>query len=111
MCNVLDVPRSTYYQSLNKTISNRERENNKLTKRIIKIHNDSDKRYGAPKIHHLLNEEGYLVSLKRVQRLMKKAKIRSITVKKIRPLPSKEKIVERENILDRDFSKIGRAHV
>src|SRR5690625_342275 len=104
MCDVLDVPRSTYYQSLNKTISNRERENNKLTKRIIEIHNDSDKRYGAPKIHHLLNEEGYLVSLKRVQRLMKKANIRSITVKKFRPTPSKEKIVERENILDRDFS-------
>ena len=104
MCNVLDVPRSTYYQSLNKTISNRERENNKLTKRIIEIHNDSNKRYGAPKIHHLLNEEGYLVSLKRVQRLMKKANIRSITVKKFRPTPSKEKIVERENIIDRDFS-------
>ena len=104
MCDVLDVPRSTYYQSLNKTISNRERENNKLTKRIIEIHNDSDKRYGAPKIHHLLNEEGYLVSLKRVQRLMKKENIRSITVKRFRPTPSKEKIVERENILDRDFS-------
>ena len=104
MCDVLDVPRSTYYQSLNKTTSNRERENNKLTKRIIEIHNDSDKRYGAPKIHHLLNEEGYKVSLKRVQRLMKKANIRSITVKKFRPTPSKEKVVERENILDRDFS-------
>src|SRR5690625_6926478 len=111
MCDVLDVPRSTYYQSLNKTISNLERENNKLTKRIIEIHNDSDKRYGAPKIHHLLNEEGYLVSLKRVQRLMKKENIQSINVKKFNPTPSKEKIVERENILDRDFSKIGRAHV
>src|SRR5699024_5155970 len=105
MCDVLDVPRSTYYQSLNKTTSNRERENNKLKKRIIEIHNDSDKRYGAPKIHHLLNEEGYKVSLKRVQRLMKKANIRSITVKKFRPTPSKEKVVERENILDSDFSK------
>ena len=44
------------------------------------------------------------VSIKRVQRLMKKANIRSITVKKFRPTPGKEKIVERENILDRDFS-------
>lgn len=104
MCDVLDIPKSTYYQSLNKTISNRERENNKLMKRIIKIHNESDKRYGAPKIHHLLNKEGLQVSLKRVQRLMKKANIRSITVKKFRPTSSKEKIVERENILDRDFS-------
>src|SRR5690625_6633923 len=104
MCDVLDVPRSSYDQSLNNTISNRERENNKLTERIIEIHNNSDKRYGAPKIHHLLNEEGYQVSLKRVQRLMKKANIRSTTVKKFRPTSSKEKVVERENILQRDFS-------
>src|SRR5690625_2633640 len=104
MCDVLEVPRSSYYQSLNKTISNRERENNELTKRIIEIHNDSNKRYGAPKIHHLLTVEGYQVSLKRVQRLMKKANIRSITVKKFSPTPSQEKVVERENILERDFS-------
>lgn len=47
--------------------------------------------------------KGFQVSLKRVQRLMKKANIRSITTKKFRPTPSKEKIVERENILKRDF--------
>lgn len=104
MCDVLDVPRSTYYKSLDKTISNRDQENHELTERIIEIHDESDKRYGAPKIHHLLNEEGYQVSLKRVQRLMRKANIRSITVKKFRPTPSKEKVVERENILQRDFS-------
>ena len=40
MCEVLEVPRSTYYQSLNKTISNRERENNELTKEIIEIHKE-----------------------------------------------------------------------
>lgn len=38
MCEILDVPRSTSYQSLNKTILNRERENNKLIQRIIIIH-------------------------------------------------------------------------
>jgi len=47
--------------------------------------------------------KGFQVSLKRVQRLMKKANIRSITTKKFRPTPSKEKIVEREIILERDF--------
>jgi len=35
---------------------------------------------------------------------MKKAGIRSITVKKFRPTPSKEKVVERDNLLQRDFS-------
>lgn len=38
-----------------------------------------------------------------MQRLMKKANIRSITTNKFRPTQSKEKVVERENILERDF--------
>ena len=54
MCEVLEVPRSTFYQSLNKTTSNRERENNELTKAIVTIH------------------KGYKVNQNRVQRLMKK---------------------------------------
>lgn len=64
----------------------------------------NEKTNGAPKIHHLLVEEGYDVSIKRVHRLMKKASIRSITVKKFRPNQSKATVVERENILERNFS-------
>src|SRR5699024_11883981 len=106
---------------LDKSISKRDQENAQITKRIIEIHNDSKQRYGAPKIHVKLEQEGYQVSLKRVQRLMKKANIKSIIVKKFRPTSSNEKVVERENILQRDFStksinekwvgdiKIGRA--
>lgn len=104
MCDVLNIPRSTYYKSLDQTISNREQENRRLTERIIDIHTDSKQRYGAPKIHVILENEGYQVSLKRVQRLMKKANIKSIIVKKFRPVSSNEKVVERENILQRDFS-------
>jgi len=70
------VSRSTYYKFFYQIISNRDRENNELTIRIIKIHQDSRIRYDAPKIHHLLNQEGHQVTLKRVQRLMKKADVR-----------------------------------
>ncbi len=104
LCDVLDIPRSTYYDTLNKTESNRERENRELTQRIKEIHSESKQRYGAPKIHYILGEEGYQVSIKRVQRLMKKAGIQSIVTKKFRPTPSNEKVVERENVLKRDFS-------
>jgi putative transposase len=104
MCDALDIPRSTYYQSICHVESNRDRENSEITKRIIQIHNESKQRYGAPKIHHLLKEEGHSVSLKRVQRLMRKAEVRSIVKKKYKPYPSKEKIVERENLIRRDFS-------
>ncbi|QZT33061.1 IS3 family transposase [Caldalkalibacillus thermarum TA2.A1] len=70
---MLGIPRSTYYQRLNHKESSRERENREITQRIISIHQESKQRYGAPKIHHLLKQEGFQVSLKRVQRLMKKS--------------------------------------
>jgi len=74
-----------------------------ITNKRNHIFNDSKQRYGAPKSHHLLGVDGYRVILKRVQRLMKKANIRSITTKKFCPTPSKEKVIEHENILEQDF--------
>jgi putative transposase len=89
---------------LEKVVSNRERENKELTKRICEIHAESKQRYGAPKIHIILKKEGYNVSLKRVQRLMIKADIRSITFKKFRPYSSSGTVEERENLLNQDFT-------
>ena len=71
---------------------------------MIEIYEASQKRYGAPKIHVLLKQAGYYVGLNRVQRLIKEAGICSITIKKFRPTPSKEKVVEHDNLLARDFS-------
>ncbi|WP_084723607.1 IS3 family transposase [Virgibacillus chiguensis] len=43
----------------------------KITKRIVEIHEESGKHYGARQKSIIsLKEEGYKVSLKRVQRLM-----------------------------------------
>src|SRR5690606_2280926 len=104
MCEVLDIPRSTYYKSFHKTISKREKENRRLTQRIIEIHNESKKRYGAPKFQYLLNEEVFVVSIHGVQRLRREAGSRSIFVKKYRPTSTKEQLVERKNIWKGDFS-------
>lgn len=104
MCKALEVPRSTYYKSLNKALCNRAKENSKYKAEILAIYEESSKRYGAPKIQKILIERGYKISLKRVQRLMKKLNISSIVVKKFKPYRSKTQILERENILRRDFS-------
>ncbi|MBB6714767.1 IS3 family transposase [Clostridium gasigenes] len=56
MCNVLGVARSTYYRSLNKTDSKRYKENEELKIEINKIYDDNKGIYGAPKIHHILNQ-------------------------------------------------------
>ena len=66
------MPRSTYYQSFHKVKSSYEIENEAILARIKIIHAESKGRYGAPKIHHILTEEeGFSVSLNRVQRIMK----------------------------------------
>lgn len=104
MCKVLNVPRSTYYQSFVHTESNRDRENKQLTEEIKQIHQESKGRYGAPKIHQSLLKKGLRPSLKRVQRLMKKEGIRSIIVTKFRPQSSKGTVVERTNHLEQNFT-------
>ncbi|PEY28146.1 IS3 family transposase [Bacillus cereus] len=104
MCQTLGIARSSYYQSQHKTESKRSRENKKLTKKIKQIHQDSKERYGAPKIHQTLLEQGVQVSIKRVQRLMKKENVRSIILKKYKPHSSKSTVEERTNLLEQDFS-------
>ena len=83
MCTVLGVARRTYYKYFDKTKSARELENEELKSAIIKIYKENKGIYGAPRIHHILNIEGFNVSLKRVQRRMSELGLYSITVKKI----------------------------
>lgn len=104
MCRVLEIPRSTYYKELKNIKSKRYKENEEYKEKILFIYNDSSKRYGAPKIHDTLKEQGHKISLKRVQRLMKSLGLRSIICRKFRPMSSKIRVEDKENILNRDFS-------
>ena len=70
----------------------------------MQVYNNSKHRYGAPKIHKILAKDGTQISLKRVQRLMRSMELKSIVVKKYKPYPSNKKVIERKNILNRDFS-------
>ncbi|MCU7196404.1 IS3 family transposase [Turicibacter sanguinis] len=105
LCDVLNIPRSTYYQSKHQTESKWEHENQQLLERIKEIYFESKRRYGAIKVHRQLIKEGFSVSLKRVQRLMKSSGLASIIQKKYTPYKqSKEIVLERDNILEQDFS-------
>jgi len=106
MCEVLEVPKSTYYQSFHKVKSSYEIENEEILQRIKIIHAESKGRYGAPKIHFLLRQEGYTPSLKRVQRIMAEAGIRSTITKKYCPARSVGQVEERENILKQNFETV-----
>ena len=104
MCRVLKLPRSTYYDSFHKKPNSYHIANEVLLDRIKVIHKESKGRYGAPKIHEILQKEGYSCSIKRVQRLMRQAGIQSCIVKKYRPASTREPVKERENVLEQDFT-------
>ena len=107
MCKVLGINRSTYYKYLNHVKSNRDAENQKLDNDILAIYYDTKRRYGAPKIHHELLENGWHVSLKRVQRRMALLGIHSIVIKKYRHFSDNKPVDEKENILKQDFTATG----
>ncbi|MBO0413595.1 transposase [Enterococcus hulanensis] len=72
MCEVLEVPRSSYYDQLKKAPSKRQTENERLSRLISGIYFENKGIYDAPKIHKLLVARGEALSLKRVQKLMRK---------------------------------------
>lgn len=105
MCKVLGIRRSTYYKRIHHTASDRELINRTLDNDIMNVYSDSKKRYGAPKIHKVLESFGWSVSIKRVQRRMRILGIHSIVIKKYRYYPSKQVIGDNKyNLIDRDFS-------
>jgi putative transposase len=104
MCRVLEVPRSTYYKSKHKTQSQRSIENKVFKAEIEAIYQSSSRRYGAPKIYQVMKANGFKLSLKRVQKLMKSLGLKSIVAKKFKPHSGKNIVLERENKLAQDFT-------
>lgn len=105
MCEVLEVPRSSYYDWLEKMPSKRQTENERLSRLISGIYFENKGIYGAPKIRKLLVARGEVLSLKRVQKLMRKLNLRSITVKKYKPgKQAKVRVEGRKNLLNQDFT-------
>jgi len=105
MCRVLKVSRSGYYIWLKSEPSERTKENLKLTEQIRLIYNKSNQTYGSPRITKELKARAFSVSRPRVARLMKKAKIKSVTKKKfVVTTFSKHGFALSPNLLNRNFN-------
>lgn len=108
MCQVFKVSRSGFYSWQKGIVSNRSIENEHLTERILKIYQDSKKRYGSPRITKELKHQGFKISRPRVAKLMKQAKIWSIVKKKFKvTTDSKHTYPIVENILNRAFNPVN----
>jgi putative transposase len=108
MCQVLGVSKGGFYAWLKRPPSAREQEDGHLTQRIVDIYHQHQGRYGSPRIHQQLHDEGIQVGRKRVIRLMKQAQLaahhtthRVVTTRVDPAAPAAE------NVLDRAFEAQG----
>jgi len=108
MCRVLEVSRSGYYAWLKREPSARDKANAALLKVIKDIHEESDKTYGAPRIHAELDERGPQASLNRVARVMREAEIRGVSPRKWTSTTVRGKRAwPAPDLVDRDFTATG----
>jgi len=104
MCQLLKVSRSGYYQWIKYPDSQRKIEDRDLKQKIVIIYHNSRRTYGSPRIHQTLLREGYHVSKKRVERLMREAGIHAMAKKKYRATTdSKHSLPVAANHLNRNF--------
>lgn len=71
MCSVLHVSASGYYAWRSRPESARARANKELVEDIRRVHAGSRRRYGSPRVHASLRDEGKRVGCNRVARLMR----------------------------------------
>jgi transposase InsO family protein len=102
MCQLFNVARSSYYAYVKRTeqgSSKRKEGNNILLEKITVIFEQSKGRYGSPRVHASLKQQGDVCSLGRVKRLMRQAGLYAVNAKKYRPKQEKPEVTETKNLL------------
>ena len=105
MCRLLEVSRSGYYQWLSRGESLRKKKDQVLKEQILTTFEKCKKRYGSPRIHGELRDQGIRCSRKRVERLMRELGIRARHKRQFRiTTDSKHNYPVAPNLLDRKFN-------
>jgi putative transposase len=105
LCKLLEVSRSGYYAWEKRPESSRKKENEELLALMKKLHGKHRGVYGSRKMKKALEQEGWKVNHKRVERLMKAGGLRSrLSVKYKATTNSKHNLPVAENLLNRQFT-------
>jgi putative transposase len=105
MCQVLEVSESGYYAWLKRPACQHQREDAQIKQEIQQIFSTHQGRYGSPRIHRELCEQGRGISRKRVARLMREAELLA-KQKRRRVLTTKRDLTHpvAPNVLNREFT-------
>ena len=85
MCRMLGVSRSGYYDWRGRVPSARTTANLALLHDVRRLQVRHQGRYGSPRMHAALRAEGYQCSRGRVERLMRRHRIRALAERRFRP--------------------------
>lgn len=100
LCRWLQVSRSGFYAWEKREASARSHTDQQLLKTITQIFHRSFGRYGSPRIHQALQKQGIAVGKKRVERLMREAKLKARVVRVTRRQPGLKRFKsEGENLM------------
>lgn len=102
MCDVLQIPRSTYY------FEEKYRDNNdeELTTLVVDIFKESRSIYGQREIKKELTKHGWTLSRRRIGRIMKEQGLVSkYTVAQFKPTKSSCNESKAGNVLNREFDQ------
>ena len=84
MCTVLEVSASGYYAWRERPESQRDVANRELLAEVRRVHSDSRRCYGSPRVHAALRREGRRVGRNRIARLMRRHGIQARRTRRFR---------------------------
>jgi len=107
MCRVFKINRSGYYAWLQRPLSDRAIEDERLLKRIKVSYIASGGTYGSPWIHRDLRDDGESCSVHRVAKIMRMNKLKAQIGYKRRYIKGGKPGKVADNILNRQFNPDG----
>jgi putative transposase len=107
LCQIAEIPRSSYYKWLNREDSHRARENQQLMNEMMLLYEKVEGIYGYRQLTiHLRRQRKKRINHKRVYRLMKLVGIQSVIRKKKKKYVRSSPQQVAENLLNREFTAV-----
>jgi putative transposase len=108
MCRVLRVSRSGYYAWKVRPMSKRHKRRTELVEQIRRVHTDSRRIYGSPRVHRQLKDRGVACCENTVAKLMRDSGLASKMKKsfKIKTTDSRHDHAVAPNTLDQNFEQV-----